>query len=358
VATRRTSYLGAGAVSCVTFVWAVKTGHGAAWLLLLIGLVIAIYTLLDWRDLTNYLVYMLLGLTAISFPLILIYMMVTELRGPDGSLGLVLSLGLALTVVAFSFGVVAHRYLAYRKATRATSANPLSPGSKRLAVPTYERTQLTTAHEGTEGTRRVLDQLTGAEPVPPAANDLLSASLMERLGVAGGAVVRTPAAYLGVSAGTPRGVDRPAVIWDDAVLTVDDGKDVVVYGESLIWHLAQLCERCGTLLLARSVDDGLIFIDDSDELIAALDGGYRPFIPGCSNCRGSAMLIPTYDKQRDCESGFWRRKKNAHNFTQGSPGPWNSGDIVWCLDCGKQTYAKSYLTTFLAPPSSGAPMGF
>ena len=343
-------YLGASAVCCVMFAWAVKAGHGPTSLLLFVGLVIAIYALLDWRDLTDYLVYILAGLAAISLPLMLLSMMVTELHSPDGSFGLALSLGLTLTVVALVFGVVGYRYLAYRKAARATSSNPPSPRIKRSAVPTDERIQSTTL-EFTTGTRRVLDQLTGAEPVPPASNDLLSASLMEILGVAGGAVVRTPAAYLGVPAGTPRGVERPAVIWNDAVLTVDDGKDVVVYGEPLIWHLAQLCERCGTLLLARFVRDGLIFIDDSDELLAALDGSYRPFTPGCSNCRVPAILIPKYEKQRDCESRSWRRRKNAHNFTQGSPGLWNSGDIVWCLDCGKQAVAITYLSTFLLPPS-------
>ncbi len=199
--------------------------------------------------------------------------------------------------------------------------------------------------------RRLLDQLSDPELAQPAGNDPLSVSLLELLGVAGGAVVRTPAAYLGVPAGTPRGVARHAVLWDDAVLTVDDGKNVAFQGERLIWHLAQLCERCGTLLLPRSASEGLKFIDDRDDLIAALDGNYRPFVPDCSNCRAPSILIPKYEKQRECVERFWRRKA-AHNFTQGSPGAWNSGDIIWCLDCGKQASTEPYFI-FQTPSGGG-----
>ena len=96
---------------------------------------------------------------------------------------------------------------------------------------------------------------------------------------------------------------------------------------------------------------GLKFIDGRDDLIAALDGNYRPFVPDCSNCRAPSILIPKYEKQRECVERFWRRKA-AHNFTQGSPGPWNSGDIIWCLDCGKQASTEPYF--FFQTPAGGA----
>jgi hypothetical protein len=206
------------------------------------------------------------------------------------------------------------------------------------------------------GRGRVLDQLTGIQPVPHVANDLLSASLLDKLGVAGGFVVRTPSAYVDVVPPTPRGVARSAVVWDDAVLTLDDGKDVSVHGEALVWHLAQLCERCGTLLLPRSVQGGLTFIDNSDELVEALDGAYRPFVPGCPSCRGPSAKIPPYERQWDCASRF-SRKKRAHNFTVGSPGPWTSGDMVWCLDCGKQDVAGCYFPLFQILPGGGGGVG-
>lgn len=306
--------------------------------------------LLDWRGSSVLSGFVLVGLAAVAFALMLIYAMVVELRADNGSLGLVLSFGMALTAVLLGIGVVVHLLLAQWKGGRASSERVPSRLTGRSAVPIDRRIQRAAGQQRTVESGRILDQLTGAQPVPPVANDVLSASLMAIFGVAGGVVIRTPAAYVDVPAGTPRGVQRPAVVWDDAVLTVDDGKDVVAYGESLVWHLAQLCERCGTLLLARSVHEGLIFIDNSDELFEALEGSYRPFVTGCSNCRAPSVTIPTYDGERDCAPRF-SRKKHPHNFTSETPGPWNTGDIVWCLDCGKQSIAKLYLPTFFTPPS-------
>jgi hypothetical protein len=135
-------------------------------------------------------------------------------------------------------------------------------------------------------------------------------------------------------------------MWDDAVLTVDDGKEQRFSGEQLVWHLAQLCERCGTLLIPVSFSRGLVLVHDGADLVAALDGSYRPFVRGCSHCCGPQAPVPEYLAERDCESRYMRKKK-VHNFTQGSPGPWNAGDIIWCLRCGKQAYSTAYLPCFL-----------
>lgn len=256
----------------------------------------------------------------------------------------------------FYLSVGALLLLALWKACRVSSMRVPVGRTGRSALPAEQPVPWTPSQQRSAGSGQVLDQLTGTQPVQRVANDLLSASLMDKLGVVGGFVVRPPSAYVGAAPGTPRGVGRSAVVWDDAVLTVDDGKDVAVYGEALVWHLAQLCEQCGTLLLARSVQEGLIFIDNRAALIEALHGAYRPFVPGCSNCRGLPVRIPTYEKQRDCGSRF-TRKKHAHNFTPGSPGPWTSGDIVWCLDCGKQDIAGCYFSQFHLQPGGGGGVG-
>jgi len=257
-----------------------------------------------------------------------------------------------MLLVGLAFGIYVLLDWRGSKARRAPSHRVSSHRIGLSTAPSDERIHLPRGQQRCAGGGRVLDQLTGAQPMPPVANDVLSASLMAKLGVAGGVVVRTPAAYIDAPVGTPRGVQRPAVVWDDAVLTVDDGKDVVAYGEPLIWHVAQLCERCGTLLIPRSAHEGLIFTDNSDELIEALDSDYRPFVSGCSSCSAPSVTIPTYERKRDCASPFWR--KHAHNFTRGTPGPWNSGDIIWCLDCGKQSVLKLYLPEFFNPPGGGA----
>jgi len=192
--------------------------------------------------------------------------------------------------------------------------------------------------------RRVQQQLLGEEAPVPVDDEILAQSAWQQLGISGAVLIHRPSHYSDVPDGTPLGAIRPALVWDDVILTVLDGNLNPGHQGRLNFQLARCCAQCGTLLIGRYPEPGWQYIDSPRELTDAVATGYQRHVDDCAACRTATIRLPVFGVSTDCHL-----RLRQHRFLAASvPGPWPIGDLTWCQACGKQRVVKGYATVFVS----------